>query len=90
MHIGGLPMNPMNLKKKMKKILKKMRLRDRMMKESGICELCGLPIKTPSQASIDHIVPVSKGGDKHSPANMQLAHKRCNRRKGNKIMASFE
>jgi 5-methylcytosine-specific restriction endonuclease McrA len=33
--------------------------------------------------SIDHVVPISLGGD-DTPANVQLAHRRCNSRKGNR------
>jgi 5-methylcytosine-specific restriction endonuclease McrA len=31
--------------------------------------------------TIDHIVPIAKGG-KHVRENLQLAHKLCNQRKG--------
>ena len=39
--------------------------------------------KSPRKASIDHIVPLSRGG-KHEIANVQLAHDRCNRSKNNR------
>lgn len=53
------------------------------------CALCGkrvLKDKTsphPLSPSIDHIIPISKGGA-HSYANVQLAHLSCNVAKGNR------
>jgi len=50
------------------------------------CGLCGKPVPQsasypdPRSASLDHIVPVSQGGD-HTYANCQLAHFGCNSRK---------
>lgn len=47
------------------------------------CQLCGDPVLPfikglhPRQASIDHIAPVSRGGE-HVAANLQLAHFGCN------------
>ncbi len=47
------------------------------------CQICRKPVdKTkkhphPKAPTIDHIVPVSKGG-KHSMSNVQCAHSRCN------------
>lgn len=53
----------------------------------GWCGLCGEPIDPdatwpdPAMASVDHIVPVSRGG-KHERANVQAAHLGCNVHKG--------
>jgi 5-methylcytosine-specific restriction endonuclease McrA len=53
------------------------------------CGLChrqipqGVPYPHPRSPSIDHIVPLSQGGD-HSPVNLQAAHLRCNVAKGNR------
>ena len=52
-------------------------------RDKGICGICGMYVpddKDPSgiwTATIDHIVPLSKGGT-HEPANCQLAHRLCN------------
>lgn len=52
------------------------------------CQLCGRNVDTnkkypdPLSPSLDHILPLSKGG-KHEPKNVQLAHLRCNLRKSN-------
>jgi 5-methylcytosine-specific restriction endonuclease McrA len=48
-------------------------------------ELCGICLRSVStkQESIDHVVPLSEGGE-HSYRNCVLAHKTCNSRKGNR------
>ena len=51
-------------------------------KALGICALCNK--WTPaSKASLDHIVPISRGGG-HTADNVQLAHLKCNQSKGNR------
>lgn len=58
------------------------------------CALCGLPVdKTikwpdPMSATIDHVIPVQKGGHPSDLQNLQLAHFWCNRQKSDKVMAS--
>ncbi len=53
------------------------------MRDGWICQLCHKKVdkrlKHPHSmcASLDHIIPLSKGGS-HIPTNVQLAHKRCN------------
>jgi 5-methylcytosine-specific restriction endonuclease McrA len=53
------------------------------------CRLCGKrvmrsrPWPDPLSPSLDHIVPLTKGGA-HDPSNVQLAHLRCNTAKGNR------
>lgn len=46
----------------------------------GICGICREPVPF-ERFSIDHIVPLSRGGA-HSMVNLQLAHLSCNARKG--------
>ncbi|WP_405943184.1 HNH endonuclease [Streptomyces sp. NBC_00207] len=47
------------------------------------CQLCREPVMRhevvphPQAPTLDHIVPLSRGGT-HEPANVQLAHYRCN------------
>lgn len=54
------------------------------------CGLCARPIDSrltypnPRSASLDHIVPISRGGD-HVRANVQAAHLGCNLAKGNRV-----
>ena len=49
----------------------------------GICGICGVWVK-PKHASMDHTVPLSRGGH-HIHANIQIVHLECNLRKGNKL-----
>ena len=59
-------------------------------RDDWVCQLCGEPVDPsvagpdPLAASLDHIVPVSFGGD-HSIENAQLAHLGCNAAKGNRV-----
>lgn len=68
--------------------LKKLILRD-----FGICQICGKPIDKssfsgkgcgPLYPTIDHIIPLSKGGN-HVWDNVQLAHLKCNSMKGDRM-----
>jgi len=54
--------------------------------ETDTCALCNLPISD-AEKTIDHIVPMSKGGT-NEISNMQIAHLRCNQRKGNRVELS--
>ncbi len=52
-------------------------------RDDWTCRICGEPIdrgappKSPMSASLDHVVPLAKGGE-HSMRNTQCAHLRCN------------
>lgn len=56
------------------------------------CAICGgivdktLRSPHPMSASIDHIIPVARGGHPSSIDNLQLTHRACNRAKGTKII----
>lgn len=49
-----------------------------------VCGICGKPIESFSDMHLDHIIPVSRGGETQ-PENIQLAHAACNLRKGDKV-----
>lgn len=51
-------------------------------RDGGICHLCGLPVAE-GEVSVDHLIPISKGGG-HTWDNVALAHTRCNVRRGAK------
>jgi HNH endonuclease len=53
-----------------------------MDRDDGICKLCRRPVSY-EDASPDHKVPLSKGGE-HVIENLQLSHLVCNLRKGNR------
>lgn len=62
-------------------------------RDGWICQLCSEPVDplapTNSRwdATLDHIVPSSKGGD-DSPENLRLAHRRCNAVRGANLDAA--
>lgn len=56
--------------------------RNLMLRDESICQFCGKPV-TNHSASIDHVVPTSRGG-KHIWRNVVLACKTCNTAKGNR------
>jgi 5-methylcytosine-specific restriction endonuclease McrA len=64
--------------------------RDVYERDGWACRLCSLPIDPTvawpdsMSASVDHVVPLSKGGE-HSMANTQAAHLGCNSRKGDRL-----
>lgn len=49
------------------------------------CGICGLAITKKAQLTVDHIIPLSRGGD-HKQKNLQPAHKQCNWDKGNQLI----
>ena len=62
-------------------------------RDGWVCQLCNEPVDKnlefpdPRSKSLDHIVPVSKGGE-HSRKNTQLAHFGCNSRKQDRVDVS--
>jgi hypothetical protein len=63
-------------------------------RDSWMCGLCGETIdrslKHPHKmsATIDHIIPLSRGG-RHTLSNVQAAHKSCNSRKRDRIARTY-
>jgi 5-methylcytosine-specific restriction endonuclease McrA len=45
----------------------------------GTCWICGLP----GADTRDHVIPISHGGTNH-PANIRVAHRSCNSKRGAK------
>ena len=66
--------------------------RAKILATQDICAICGKPVDKslksphPLSATVDHIIPVSKGGHPSDIANLQLAHRCCNREKSDKIV----
>lgn len=54
-------------------------------KHGMVCALCGKPIESEEELTVDHIIPRAMGGST-TYKNCQLAHKECNFRKGNKYI----
>jgi len=53
-------------------------------KQNNICPLCHKKIFNTDETHIDHIKPISKGGEDNIK-NMQITHSICNLQKGNKL-----
>ncbi len=57
-----------------------------------VCALCGrevdfsLKYPNPLAASVDHIIPIKRGGHPSDIDNLQLAHWICNRQKADRLM----
>lgn len=49
-------------------------------RDHGACQLCGNPVQ-PDDFTLDHIIPIAAGGS-HTEANLRLAHRGCNSRRG--------
>ena len=48
----------------------------------GICVICGKTIPKHQPYTIDHIIPLSRGGT-NAPENLRIAHEDCNKLKNN-------
>ncbi|MFG2328263.1 HNH endonuclease [Streptomyces sp. NPDC048604] len=66
------------------------RLVDQLRAQRLPCWLCGhnigyqLDARHPLSFTLDHLVPLSRGGKLLDPANARPAHRRCNSAKGNR------
>lgn len=62
-------------------------------RDGWLCHLCGDEVEhhtdcvDPLSATIDHVVPLARGGE-HSWENVRLAHRQCNSARGAKALAS--
>jgi len=67
------------------------RNRKKILQSQDTCCICGRPVdKTlkapePYSATVDHIVPINKGGHPCDIQNLQLAHWICNRLKSDRV-----
>ena len=57
------------------------RIRAQILAASDTCWLCG----NRGADTVDHIIPLSRGGAGNDPANLRPAHKSCNSRRGAKM-----
>lgn len=61
-----------------------------ILRTQSVCKICGnqidmtLKFPHPMSPTVDHIIPISKGGHPSSMDNLQLAHFICNRMKSDK------
>lgn len=63
----------------------------KLLKIANTCGICGKPIDKslkyphPLSASVDHILPISRGGHPSAFDNLHLTHLQCNLQKSNKV-----
>ena len=73
-----------------KKSKRKRWIRNHLIEKNGnICSLCTKPFTTMKDVTLDHVIPVSKGGD-DEVENLQLAHFHCNQTKDDMTPEEFE
>lgn len=57
----------------------------------SVCSICGKPVDKslkaphPLSKTVDHVIPVSRGGHPSAIENLALAHRECNQRKSDKL-----
>lgn len=65
-----------------------------ILRTQKICAICGQEVDRrykyphPLSPSIDHIIPLAKGGHPSDLSNLQLAHRWCNRWKADKLIGT--
>lgn len=65
--------------------------RKKIMATQNVCAICGRPVDfglkypDPMSATVDHIIPINRGGHPSALENLQLAHLICNREKSDKL-----
>ena len=68
------------------------RNKKKILASQDTCGICGKPVDKslrwphPMCATIDHIIPVNRGGHPSSIDNLQLAHWTCNRQKSDNVL----
>ncbi len=68
------------------------RNRKKIYATQSICGICGKPVDmtlrypNPMSKTVDHIVPINRGGHPSDIENLQLAHLACNLEKSDRIL----
>ena len=63
----------------------------KVLKTQTVCGICGKPVDFsykyphPLSPTVDHIIPIAKGGHPSDLSNLQLAHRYCTRAKSDKL-----
>ena len=61
----------------------------------GICLLCGTPMRLDLPGThrdgptLEHVVPVSRGGHPYDRRNLSASHLRCNSARGNRLLSEL-
>jgi len=68
----------------------------RILASQTVCGICGRPVDHslkyphPMAASVDHIIPIARGGHPSDISNLQLTHWTCNRQKADRLKREGE
>lgn len=74
---------------KLRKQIRKQSIPFLVLKFGKVCWYCGLPLVRRRMMTIDHIIPVSKGGDLFDLNNLAITCSQCNKAKSNKSLEQF-
>lgn len=70
------------------------RNRKKILLTQDVCGICGRPVDKslkfphPMSPTVDHIIPIDRGGHPSAIENLQLAHFACNRQKSDKLSST--
>ena len=70
--------------------------RKKILMTAEVCAICGQPLYPeykyphPLSTTVDHIIPIAKGGHPSDMKNLQAAHFRCNRLKSDLLPGQVE
>lgn len=59
------------------------------IRDNKWCYICEKPIKYFKDASIDHVIPLSKGGS-NALSNIKITHRSCNNWKGSHLLEELD
>lgn len=68
------------------------RNRKKIYATQSVCGICGKPVDfslrypDPMSKTVDHIIPINRGGHPSDLSNLQLAHLTCNRLKSDNLL----
>ena len=68
------------------------RNRKKIYATQSVCGICGKPVDfslrypDPMSKTVDHIIPINRGGHPSDLSNLQLAHLNCNRLKSDNLL----
>lgn len=61
----------------------------------GVCLLCGEPMRLdlpgthPDGPTLEHVIPVNRGGHPTDPRNLSASHLRCNSARGDRLLSEM-
>lgn len=60
-----------------------------LLRDNSTCQYCGVR-HAASEMTIDHVIPISRGGARNDWTNMVVACKKCNHRKSNHLLSQVD